>query len=68
MMRLLGVVARPFTPAFSRQCVAGALMDIADMTFDPAEALKLVPMRQKRLDEVIHSEFGSPAAIAADRA
>ena len=68
MMRLLGVVARPFNPAFSRQCVAGALMDIADMTFDPAEALKLVPMRQKRLDEVIHSEFGSPAAIAADRA
>lgn len=68
MMRLLGIVARPFSPAFSRQCVAGALMDTADMTFDPTEALKLVPMRQKRLDEVIRGEFGSLAAIAGEKA
>ena len=65
MMRLLGVVARPFNPAFARQCAAGALMDTTDMTFDPAEALTLLPMRLKRLDEVIRSEFASPAAIEA---
>ena len=64
MMRLLGVVARPFNPTFSRQNQAGVLMDTADMTFDPAEALKLVPLRLKRLDEVIHSEFAGLAAIA----
>jgi uncharacterized protein YbjT (DUF2867 family) len=65
MMRLLGVVAQPFNPAFSRQCRAGALMDTTDMTFDPSEALQFVPMRLKRLDEVVRSEFGSPAAIAS---
>jgi NADH dehydrogenase len=64
MMRLLGVVARPFNPTFSRQNQAGVLMDTADMTFDSAEALKLVPLRLKRLDEVIHSEFAGLAAIA----
>lgn len=64
LMRLLGVVARPVSPAFSRQSRAGVLMDTTDMTFDPAEALELAPMRLRRLEEVIQSEFGSLVATA----
>ena len=65
MMRLLGVVMQPFNPMFSRQSRAGVLMDTQDMTYDSTEALRLLPMRLKRLDEVIRSEFGSPAAISS---
>jgi NADH dehydrogenase len=65
MMRLLGVIAQPFNPVFSRQSRAGVLMDTQDMTCDSTEALKLLPMRLTRLSEVIRSEFGSPATITS---
>lgn len=64
MMRLLGVVAQPFNSAFSRQSRAGVLMDTADMTFDPAEALALLPARLKRLEEILPRALGMAPANA----
>lgn len=57
MMRLMGVVTQPINPAFSRQSLAGVLMDTEDMTFDPTETLKLFPMRLTHLEEVLHHQF-----------
>ncbi|HEY1389431.1 MAG TPA: SDR family oxidoreductase [Ktedonobacterales bacterium] len=57
MMRIMRVITQPISPAFSRQILAGIIMDTEDMTFDPAETLKLLPMRLTPLQEVIESEF-----------
>jgi hypothetical protein len=57
MMRMMGVVTRPINPAFSRQNVAGIIMDTEDMTFDPTETLNLFPMRLIHLEEVIRNQF-----------
>ncbi|HEX5548576.1 MAG TPA: SDR family oxidoreductase [Ktedonobacterales bacterium] len=57
MMRIMRLVTQPINPAFSRQILAGIIMDTEDMTFDPAETLKLLPMRLTPLQEVVESEF-----------
>jgi len=57
MMRIMRVITQPINPVFSRQILAGIIMDTEDMTFDPAETLKLLPMRLTPLQEVIESEF-----------
>lgn len=57
MMRMIGVVTRPINPAFSRQNLAGIIMDTEDMTFDPTETLNLFPMRLIHLEEVIRNQF-----------
>lgn len=57
MMRIMRAITQPINPAFSRQILAGIIMDTEDMTFDPAETLKLLPMRLTPLQEVIDSEF-----------
>lgn len=57
MMRLMGIVTRPINPAFSRQSLAGILMDTEDMAFDPTETLNLFPMRLIHLEEVIRNQF-----------
>jgi len=57
MMRIMRAITQPINPVFSRQILAGIIMDTEDMTFDPAETLKLLPMRLTPLQEVIESEF-----------
>jgi NADH dehydrogenase len=57
MIRLMGIVTQPINPAFSRQSLAGILMDTEDMTFDPTETLKLFPMQLTHLEEVLHKQF-----------
>ncbi len=64
MMRIMRLVTQPINPAFSRQILAGIIMDTEDMTFDPAESLKLLPMRLTPLQEVIESEFARTPVTA----
>lgn len=65
MMRALRVVTRPINPVFSRQILSGIIMDTQDMTFDPAEALKLFPMRLRRLEDVTRDQFARTAVTAS---
>ena len=64
MMRIMRVITQPINPVFSRQILAGIIMDTEDMTFDPAETLKLLPMRLTPLQEVIESEFARTPVTA----
>jgi uncharacterized protein YbjT (DUF2867 family) len=64
MMRIMRLVTQPINPAFSRQILAGVIMDTEDMSFDPAETLKLMPMRLTPLQEVVESEFVRTPATA----
>ena len=64
MMRIMRVVTQPINPAFSRQILAGIIMDTEDMTFDPAETLKQFPLRLTSLADVVRSQFGQASPIA----
>jgi uncharacterized protein YbjT (DUF2867 family) len=63
MMRIMRVVTQPINPAFSRQILAGIIMDTEDMTFDPAETLKQFPLRLTSLANVVRSQFGQASPI-----
>jgi uncharacterized protein YbjT (DUF2867 family) len=64
MMRVMRIITRPINPVFSRQILAGIIMDTEDMTLDPAEALKLLPMSLTRLEDVLAREFGKTHVTA----
>lgn len=64
MMRLMRVITRPINPVFSRQILAGIIMDTQDMTFDPAQTLKLFPIRLTHLEEVLRARFSHTHAVA----
>jgi hypothetical protein len=57
MMRLMGIIARPISPAFSRQSQGGVVMDTEDMTFDPSATLAMYPMQLRHLQDVIREQF-----------
>ncbi|MDB4883701.1 MAG: nucleoside diphosphate sugar epimerase [Gemmatimonadetes bacterium] len=42
-MRLLSLLARPFSPTFARMVQAGVLMDTTNMSFDPAPLARRYP-------------------------
>jgi hypothetical protein len=64
MMRIMRVITQPINPVLSRQILAGIIMDTENMTFDPAETLKLLPMRLTPLQEVIEGEFARTSATS----
>ncbi|HLJ81452.1 MAG TPA: SDR family oxidoreductase [Ktedonobacterales bacterium] len=59
VMRIMGALTRPITPAFSRQIATGILMDTENMTFDPGPTLKLFPMELTRLEDVVRNRYKS---------
>ncbi|HST89111.1 MAG TPA: SDR family oxidoreductase [Ktedonobacterales bacterium] len=67
MMRVMGALARPINPAFSRQVRTGVLMDTQDMTFDPGPTLAAFPMTLTRLEDVVRNQYTSAVAVDGAR-
>jgi len=65
MMRVMRVLARPISPAFSRRVTSAVDMDTSDMTFDSIEMLKRFPIQLTRFEEVLRRELGGPVHTAA---
>jgi hypothetical protein len=51
-MRFLAWALRPVNPALARQIAAGVFMDTADLRFDVARTLAVLPGTPTRLEEV----------------
>jgi NADH dehydrogenase len=53
VLRMMSVLARPFSPAFARQAQAAVLMNTTDMTVDPAARARLPALPVTRFADVL---------------
>jgi uncharacterized protein YbjT (DUF2867 family) len=65
LLRLLGVVARPFSPRFVRMAASAYLMEVTDLRGDPTALLAEFPLRMTDLETVAERMFGAKAPSGA---